>query len=669
VLVGSRGYLGVWIALEDEGSPVAVFQRGWGEEFRVFREDLLRASLPPCWAVAKQTLAPVVVRPDLACEGCSLRDAGKTVPDVVIRVEHDGNDHAVMGVSYPPGIDVDDAELALLEEIAGDLGFALHGIHRDREGRRMASQLGWQREVAQGLTAERDAAYAKVLHSEDKYRSIFETAANLITSVDREGTIVECNGRIEEVLGYRKDEIVGQSMTRIIHPDYHAKAGRSLATILEKGVLRGTEYRFVRKSGEVIDVRVNAAGLADGRGGYSRTICILEDITEPNRLRKQLHQAQRLETVGRLAGGVAHDFNNLLTVIDSFTNFAVAAVGEDDPVREDLLEVLGASARAASLTRQLLAFSSQQLLEPRVLDVNAVIDGLESMLRRLIGEDIQLEFHPASDLGNVRADPVQIEQVLMNLVVNARDAMPDGGRLVIGTANSALAGAAARTYTPTSPGTHVTLSVSDDGCGMDEATLQAAFEPFFTTKESEKGTGLGLSTVYGVVKQSGGEVSLHSEVGAGTTCRVHLPRTAAAPDEPTHVQAHAATGGGETVLVLEDDTILRRLIVRILRDMGYRALSTARSGDALAMCSGLDEPIHLLLTDVVMPGLGGREVAARMCKSRPQLRVLYMSGYSKTAPDGFADAPFISKPFTPAELAVAVRQALDGERSVTGSGV
>jgi two-component system, cell cycle sensor histidine kinase and response regulator CckA len=407
---------------------------------------------------------------------------------------------------------------------------------------------------------------------------------------------------------------------------------------------------------------------------------VVRDITERKRsgeerqkLEAQLQLAQKMEAVGRLAGGVAHDFNNLLSVILSYAGFATEALREGDPLRDDIEEIRRAGARAADLTRQLLAFSRRQVLEPKVLEPCRVVADMEKMLRRLIGEDVRLELVLPPESGLVKADPGQLEQVIMNLVVNARDAMPDGGTITIEVAQVELDEEYAARHIAVTPGSYMLLSISDTGCGMDETTRQRLFEPFFTTKEKGKGTGLGLSTVYGIVKQSGGNIWAYSEPGQGTVFKVYLPRvkedSSAAVTRRTQ---ECPAIGTETIVVVEDDDAVRNLTVRILRAAGFKVLTAANGGEALRACEQHPGEIHLLLTDVVMPQMSGRQLAERLVKVRPGLRVLYMSGYTDDAivHHGVLEpgTKFVSKPFTSAELTRKVREALAAELQSSPSG-
>jgi signal transduction histidine kinase/CheY-like chemotaxis protein len=379
---------------------------------------------------------------------------------------------------------------------------------------------------------------------------------------------------------------------------------------------------------------------------------------------ERLRQGQKMEAVGRLAGGVAHDFNNLLTVITSYSDLLLEDLALDDPKRDDVGEIRKAAEGAAALTRQLLAFSRQQVLEPKVLDLKAIVTGTEKLLRRLIGEDVQLTTALAPDLGAVKADPVQLEQIIINLAVNARDAMPTGGRLTIEAANVEMDEVYVRSHAPARPGHYVMLAMSDTGIGMDEQTKARIFEPFFTTKERGKGTGLGLATVYGIVKQAGGFIWVYSEPARGTSFKVYLPRV----DEPVEpAVARTATAepgrGTETVLVVEDAASVRMVTRQVLDRYGYAVLEAPNGDTALRLAVKHHGPIHLLLTDVVMPGLSGRQLAEQLAQLRPDMKVLYVSGYGDSAVvhHGILEAgvAYLQKPFTPESLARRVRDALD----------
>jgi nitrogen-specific signal transduction histidine kinase len=388
-----------------------------------------------------------------------------------------------------------------------------------------------------------------------------------------------------------------------------------------------------------------------------------DDITEQRRTAEQLVLAQRLEAVGRLAGGVAHDFNNLLSVIISYAGF-VAAELQDGALRGDVLEIQKAGQRAATLTRQLLAFSRKQVLDPVVLDINTVVKGIENLLRRLLGEDVEIAVHLDQDVGRVLADAGQLEQVVVNLAVNARDAMPHGGRLTITTRNATPAEMAKLAPAEVWGKPLVMLSVSDTGTGMDAATQEHIFEPFFTTKEKGKGTGLGLSTVYGIVKQSGGHVWVQSLPGQGTTFDVGLPRVDAPVGESKRRPSGVLATGKELILVAEDEEGVRKLTERILRNAGYRVVVAGSGAEAIRIWEAMGKQVELLLTDVVMPQMSGRELAQQLCAQKPGLKVLYMSGYTDDAivHHGVLDvgARLIGKPFAAADLTRRIREILDG---------
>ncbi|HEY2517855.1 MAG TPA: ATP-binding protein, partial [Polyangiaceae bacterium] len=429
--------------------------------------------------------------------------------------------------------------------------------------------------------------------------------------------------------------------------------------LLVGGELVGVIAMFGREP--MTDIALNAFGAVAGAVAV-RVRGRRAEETSRN-LEDQLRQSQKMEAVGRLAGGVAHDFNNMLSVVLSYSDMMIADLKKGDPIRDDILEIRRAGQRAAELTRQLLMFSRQQVVEPRVLDLNGVLSSMGKMLERLVGEDVELTSVPAPSLGYVRVDPGSIEQVIMNLVVNARDAMPTGGRVTIETANAMIDEEYATSHLGAKPGAYVMISVSDTGTGMDKTTLARIFEPFFTTKEKGKGTGLGLSTVFGIVQQCDGSVWVYSEPGVGTTFKVYVPRVDAVVDEFRVQQAPAKVRGTETVLLVEDEEQVRDVARGILRRHGYTVLEARNAGEALLLCERHPEPIHLLLSDVVMPQMSGPDLAQRLVRLRPDMKVLCMSGYTDDAAvrHGVVDAnlAYLQKPLTVEMLTRKVREVLD----------
>ncbi len=403
-------------------------------------------------------------------------------------------------------------------------------------------------------------------------------------------------------------------------------------------------------------------------------VCILSlDISDRKRseaalerTEAQLRHAQKMEAVGRLAGGVAHDFNNILSAVLSYTSLVLDDLPANDPLREDIEEIEQAGQRGAELTKQLLAFSRQQVLAPRAVDVNQILGAIENMLRRLLGADVELTLLPAPAVGTIVADPGAVEQILLNLAVNARDAMPSGGKLTIETRNVELDEEYARDHLGVKPGPYVMLAVSDTGTGMDKETQARIFEPFFTTKDKDKGTGLGLSTIFGIIKQSAGHIWLYSEPGSGATFKIYLPRVESEPEDGATPPPPDSSRGNETILLVEDDDQVRNVACSILRRRGYRVLATTNAGEALLACEQHTATIHLLLTDVVMPRMNGRQLAERLAKLRPGMKVLFMSGYTDEAvmQHGVleSEVAYLQKPITPEALAQKVRQVL-GARS------
>jgi len=511
-------------------------------------------------------------------------------------------------------------------------------------------------------TAGRQRAEGALREAHESLEAVIQSSPLAIYTLDTASTVRSWNPAAEALYGWRADEVIGQRLPTIVHdPDDHV---RLRERVLQGETLRGVEVSRTKKDGSPITLSLSVAPLQDGAGRVTGMLSIAADLTEVRRLEVQYRQAQKMEAVGRLAGGIAHDFNNLLTAILGTTGLLLEDLGSESRARLDVQEIEKAAKRAAGLTRQLLVFSRQQVLEPRVLDLNALVGNLETMLRRLIGEDIELRTALSAEVTAVRADPGQVEQAVVNLVVNARDAMPQGGRLTVETANVELDPRYAEAHVPTRPGPYVLLAVSDTGVGMDAATKARLFEPFFTTKEVGRGTGLGLATVYGIVKQSGGYIWVYSEPGQGTTFKIYFPRVASTPERPdVAASAPLMVGGSETVLVAEDQPEVRQLTTRVLELRGYTVLAAASGEEALDLAAQYANRIHILVTDVIMPGISGRELARRLVATQHGLKVLFVSGYTNEAihhrgllePGG----AFLQKPFTGEALARKVRQVLD----------
>jgi PAS domain S-box-containing protein len=500
--------------------------------------------------------------------------------------------------------------------------------------------------------------------SESNFRSLVTNAPYGICRCDSAGQILDANPALLAMLGYSSPkELAGKHLGELYGDtqQWFQLADHLRTTIPFNGLI----VEWKRKDDTTTVVRVSGRAVANGSKGPTFEL-FAEDVTERRALEQQLQQSQKMEAVGRLAGGVAHDFNNLLMVISGYSEFLLDRLGPDPALRAPAQEIASAAVRATSLTRQLLAFSRKQMLAPKILDLNAVVTENLRMLTRMIGEDINLVMVPAADLGTVRADSGQIEQVIMNLAVNARDAMPSGGKLTIETSNVSLDEEYARFHAPLRPGNYVMLAISDTGAGMDSETQSHIFEPFFTTK-GPKGTGLGLSTVYGIIKQSGGYIWVYSESGKGTTFKIYLPRVAEAMESAAQIAEPAEAGaiepGTETILLVEDETNLRYLARQFLEKQGYRVVEAADGPIAIQIAVAHEGIIHLLLTDVIMPGMNGRELAQRISEIRPNVKVLYMSGYTENVigRNGTLDAGvrLLQKPFTLRDLKSKVREVLD----------
>ena len=532
--------------------------------------------------------------------------------------------------------------------------------------------------IKQDITA-RTQAEAALRESEERYRLLAENLTDVLLVFDVNLRLVYVSPSVRRQRGFSPDEVLAQTMEERLTPGSLAVARQVLAEEMaaeqsgqaDPSRSRTLDLELPRRDGSTVWTEVNVSSLRDADGRPQGLIAVSRDITTRKRveaakeqMEEQLRQAQKMEAIGLLAGGIAHDFNNLLTVIIGRTQITAWRLPEGDPARRDLDLIASTAERAAALTRQLLAFSRQQVLQPRVVDLNAIVGQVERLLQRVIGENIALTTVRATDIGAIKADPSQVEQVLLNLAVNSRDAMPEGGRLTIETANADLDEIYARAHLDLRPGAYVMLAVSDTGHGMDAATRARIFDPFFTTKAPGRGTGLGLATVYGIITQSGGHILVYSEVGHGTTFRVLFPRVleapAAAGPAPVAGPGRRAT---ETILLVEDDEQVRALARQVLTETGYVVLDARGPAEALELATGHDR-IDLLVTDVIMPGMNGLALAKRVSERHPRTRALYISGYTATtvAQQGAADHPdivLLQKPFTVSALTTKVREVLD----------
>ena len=507
--------------------------------------------------------------------------------------------------------------------------------------------------------AQRRAVLA-LRETEGRFRLLFAANPHPMWVVDLETLrFLEVNDAAVRRYGYSREEFLAMRLTQIRPPEEVPKLLDSLAD--ETGIREFGVWRHRCKNGELVTVEIHAEPLEFA--GHTAILVLSQDLTERQKLEEQLRQSQKMEAVGTLAGGIAHDFNNLLTVIKGYSCLVLDRVKEDEQLAREVGQIEKAAEKAATLTRQLLAFSRRQVLQPRNINVNAIVASVDNMLRRVIGEHIEIVNQFAPDLGTVRADPSQIEQVILNLAVNARDAMPSGGKLTFTTRNVVIDESFTREHIGIRPGRCVVLEVSDTGHGMDEETQRHVFEPFFTTKELGKGTGLGLSTVYGIVKQSEGYIAVESAPGQGATFRIYLPRVDQPAAEGDANESGTRRVGFETILLVEDEEVVRQLANRILVTSGYKVLLASRGDEAEKICIEYDGVIHLLITDLVMPGLSGQELVQKIAGKRPGMKVLYMSGYTDQAlhdTDIKSGVGFLEKPFTPAGLQRRVREVLEG---------
>jgi PAS domain S-box-containing protein len=563
----------------------------------------------------------------------------------------------------------------LLEDLkAAEAGYVRPGIrrHRRKDGTLLYVEImafrfdsvEGKREIVIALDmTERHRMEQALRESEGHLKALIDHAPfGIAQATPGEDRLRTANPAFLQMLGgYTHEEALQLKISEQIYSDPKER-GRVLEVLQRNGQLLGWETSLRTRNGTLVPVRLSMMMSGDDHGSAQLISAYVEDMTQQSKLEQQVRQVQKLEAVGRLAGGMAHDFNNVLVVIKLSTELMLGQVTPDSAFSKPLLQIANAANRAAALTRQMLAFGRQQILQPRILNLNQVVGDTIQMLRRVIGEDIELVTKLSDDLQNCRLDPDQVTQVILNLAVNARDAMPTGGALEIETANVYLDAAFAQEHPPLQPGNYVLVAVTDNGTGIESANMPRIFDPFFTTKEVGKGTGLGLSIVYGIVKQSGGYIWVYSEVGHGTTFKLWFPATTARLERVPLRAEPGAPVAGQVVLVVEDEPSIRTNVSECLQQIGYRSLNAANAVEALQICEELQGQVDLVLTDLVMPGKGGREMTQELARRYPHVRALFMSGYTddSTARRDLltGGSRFISKPFSVADLATAVSDAL-----------
>ncbi|MCG3179609.1 MAG: Sensor histidine kinase RcsC [Phycisphaerae bacterium] len=663
--------------------------RGLARLGPVIEQAILRSQAAECAVVAESSgLTPVAGHPE------EFRTLFEAAPALIVQIDLDGRllavnrqCHSLLG--YRPEevvgrrfqdlgiIAPEDAPTTLrllAEAVDGRFlhdPFQLRLIHADGhpvEVEAAASGLHCAGRLTGILAVVHDIGARKQAEAERaRLQAAIEQSDECVVITDAQGVIQYVNPAFERITGHSREEAIGAKPS-VLKSGYHDEAFYcQLWRTITSGRTWHGQFVNRRKDGTLYQEVANISPIRDADGQIASFVAVKRDISQEVALEAQLRQAQKLEAVGELAGGIAHDFNNLLTGIGGYAQIAADQLPPDHPVVGELREISGFVDRAAAMTRQLLAFSRKQTLEPVPLNLDNLIGGVAKMIQRMIGEDIQLEVRGTEGLASVQADRSQIEQVLLNLAVNARDAMAGGGRLIIETANTSLDDEYARAHVGVTPGDYVMIAVSDTGCGMDAATRARIFEPFFTTKPVGRGTGLGLSTAYGIIRQHGGNIWVYSEVGRGTTFRVYLPMVAA---QATDLQLKPESGevprGNENILLVEDEEAVRALVQRLLTHHGYTVLAADTPEEAMELFRCYYDRIDLLLTDVVMPGMNGKQLYNLLCRELPDLKVLYMSGYTDRAIacHGELDAGIVllQKPFSPDGLARKVREALDGDR-------
>ncbi|MBN1581098.1 MAG: PAS domain S-box protein [Anaerolineae bacterium] len=651
-LVQARGYLYASLVLVNQkGEPHTIAEAG--QEAYALSGLMNQAKLPNCIEQALSQSDPVVVNaPFDLCVGCLWLPENKDTGTLSVRLDYEGQALGVLSVSLPAHLTTDAEEQELFQEVAGDIAFALHSIEQEQK----------RREAEETLRQERNLL-----------RTLIDLLPDGVFAKDMFGRKVLANRVDLMYMGLQNEsEALGKTDFDTFPPEIATNFWADDQQVLQTGQPVINHQDRIIVDDQERWILTSKVPLCDSTGQIIGLVGVGHDITdyrcaelEKAKLQEQLLQSQKMEAIGRLAGGIAHDFNNHLTAINGYTELLLDELPPDHPFRADLEEIRKAAARSASLTRQLLAFSRRQILQLQPLNLNEVVADMENMLRRLIGEAIDLQLNLSPVTGTILADQHQIEQVILNLVVNAYDAMPDGGRLIVRTSYSQVDAEQTETNWSMLPGSYVTLSVIDNGIGMDEETQSHLFEPFFTTKPKGEGTGLGLATAYGIVKQSNGYILAASELGKGSTFTIYVPQieSTSQPDQ-AQVRNQQHLKGSETILLVEDENIVRTLAHRVLEGRGYTILEASNGVEALALLERYQDKIHLILTDVIMPGgLNGHALVEQVLSQRPEIKVLYMSGYTDDAivHHGVLDPQvnLIAKPFRVDDLTRQVREVLD----------
>ena len=645
-LVSTRGFSSAWIAVMDEsGTTIYCTEYGSGDAVKSFRNRVENDEQLQCVRRAMRQSAVVVTESiSKECESCPLRCSDENQSALSIRLEHGGKIFGVLTTSLGHDFALDMEEQELFQEVGEDIAFALFNIEGEEERLRAEKAL---------------------IASEERMRVVIESSPVGIKINDRNGRLVYVNPALVRMFGYdNKDELIGSPVENLFAPEARPAVVRTREDYFSGRPAQMVNERVaLKKDGKRFEVN-NYIAKIDFAGEPAMLIFSI-DVSAERGLQAQLQQAQKMEAIGRLAGGIAHDFNNLLTSILGFGDIALTATENDAALREDIEEIIKAGQKAASLTRQLLAFSRKQTVNPEVLNLNEIIIDLNKMIPRVIGENIEVATALAEDLGSIKIDPTQIEQILMNLLVNAKDAMPSGGRVTIETSNMELDENYALSHgAEIKLGLYVLLTISDTGFGMDKETKDKIFEPFFTTKDKGKGTGLGLSTVYGIVKQNSGYIWVYSEPAQGTVFKLYFPITdgEVVAAEKKQYQFDELKGN-ETILLVEDEEAVRSLVQKVLEKFGYTVWSAKDGTEALDIFERYCDQIQLIITDVVMPNMSGRDLVEILQSRKTDIRQLYMSGYTDNtiAHHGILEegVNFIEKPFSPEKIALKVRQVLD----------